>query len=446
MKRFLLATMALATVMSVSAGNDTKKPQIIGGNFEKWHTAKYNEFTSQEPDGWHSFMSAKPTMSLFANACKNTHTYTSNEVRPGSTGSLSVKLTSGIVKVGISVPANGTLTTGRLIAGSATASSTKNNSTSDPSSTEKDGAGNPFYAPLTARPDSIVAWVKFKQGTLKDKHKNYKYATISAIIHDNTKYQDPEDKTYNNVVAKAQNAKIESNDFKWQRISIPFDYESYKANNVDPHNILITFSTNAEPGVASTDAQNPDVMYIDDVELVYNDYYTDDLVISANGTPAPAQKATITVTKYLDSTYNMMLKNFSFGEGEDALLIGDVTMSNITGKEENGAITFETEQDAIITNGGEIAEMLEGKIPLKMKGILKDGKLKALITLEVFGQNIKADFGGYESGTVGINGITTSTTTANGAIYDLSGRQLKTMQKGINIVRGKDGKMIKVMK
>lgn len=49
-------------------------------------------------------------------------------------------------------------------------------------------------------------------------------------------------------------------------------------------------------------------------------------------------------------------------------------------------------------------------------------------------------------GTVGINGITTSTTTANGAIYDLSGRQLKTMQKGINIVRGKDGKMIKVMK
>lgn len=446
MKRFLLATMALATVMSVSAGNDTKKPQIIGGDFEKWHTAKYNEFTSQEPDGWHSFMSAKPGNSTLGNACKNTHTYTSNEVRPGSTGSLSVKLTSGIVKVGISVPANGTLTTGRLIAGSATASSTKNNSTSDPSSTEKDGAGNPFYAPLTARPDSIVAWVKFKQGTLKDKDKDYKYATISAIIHDNTKYQDPEDKTYKNVVAKAQNAKIESNGFKWQRISIPFDYESYKANNVEPHNILITFSTNAKPGVASKDADNPDVMYIDDVELVYNDYYTDNLVISCDGEVAPAQQTTITVTKYLDSTYNMMLKNFSFGEGDEALLIGDVTMSNITGKEENGAITFETEQDAIITNGGEIAELLEGKIHLKMKGILKDGKLKALITLEVFEQNIKADFGGYESGTVGIHGITTSTNTANGAIYDLSGRQLKTMQKGINIVRGKDGKMIKVMK
>lgn len=450
MKRFLLATIALATVMSVSAGDDTtKKPQIIGGNFEKWHTATYDKYSSQEPDGWHSFMSGKPGNKTLGKACQNTHTYISDEKRPGSTGSQSVKLTSGIVTVGgivleISVPANGTITTGRLFAGAAKANDPKNNSTSDPTSTEKDGAGNPFYAPLTARPDSIVAWVKFKQGTLSKENQKYKYATISAIIHDNTKYQDPEDKTYNNVVAKAKNAQIESNGFTWQRISIPFDYESYKANNAEPHNILITISTNAEPGIASTDANNPDVMYIDDVELVYNDYYTDDLVISVNGTPAPAQKATITVTKYLDGKYNMMLKNFSFGE----LLIGDVTMTNLTGKEENGAITFETEQDAIITNGEDIAEMLEGKIHLNMKGTLKDGKFKALITLKVMNQDIKADFGGFESGTgTGIHNVTsTSTTTANGAIYDLSGRQLKTMQKGINIVRGKDGKMIKVMK
>ena len=53
----------------------------------------------------------------------------------------------------------------------------------------------------------------------------------------------------------------------------------------------------------------------------------------------------------------------------------------------------------------------------------------------------------FEGTGTGIHNVTsTSTSTANGAIYDLSGRQLKTMQKGINIVRGKDGKMIKVMK
>ena len=77
-----------------------------------------------------------------------------------------------------------------------------------------------------------------------------------------------------------------------------------------------------------------------------------------------------------------------------------------------------------------------------------------LVTITVKGSNYAED---NESMTVytikfdgtgtGIHNVTsTSTTTANGAIYDLSGRQLKTMQKGINIVRGKDGKMIKVMK
>lgn len=77
-----------------------------------------------------------------------------------------------------------------------------------------------------------------------------------------------------------------------------------------------------------------------------------------------------------------------------------------------------------------------------------------LVTITVKGSNYAED---NESKTVytikfegtgtGIHNVTsTSTTTANGAIYDLSGRQLKTMQKGINIVRGKDGKIIKVMK
>lgn len=76
-----------------------------------------------------------------------------------------------------------------------------------------------------------------------------------------------------------------------------------------------------------------------------------------------------------------------------------------------------------------------------------------LVTITVKGSNYAEDNESitvytikFEGTGTGINGITTSTNTANSAIYDLSGRQLKTMQKGINIVRGKDGKMIKVMK
>ena len=77
-----------------------------------------------------------------------------------------------------------------------------------------------------------------------------------------------------------------------------------------------------------------------------------------------------------------------------------------------------------------------------------------LVTITVKGSNYAEDKESltvytikFEGTGTGIHNVTsTSTTTANGAIYDLSGRQLKTMQKGINIVRGKDGKMIKVMK
>ena len=77
-----------------------------------------------------------------------------------------------------------------------------------------------------------------------------------------------------------------------------------------------------------------------------------------------------------------------------------------------------------------------------------------LVTITVKGSNYAEDNESmtvytikFEGTGTGIHNVTsTSTNTANGAIYDLSGRQLKTMQKGINIVRGKDGKMIKVMK
>ena len=48
-------------------------------------------------------------------------------------------------------------------------------------------------------------------------------------------------------------------------MSIPFDYESYAANGVDPKAILVTISTNATPGKGAKDDQ----LYIDDLELVY---------------------------------------------------------------------------------------------------------------------------------------------------------------------------------
>ena len=248
--------------------------QMLGSDFETWHKSTYEtgtfvkkNYSSDEPDGWHSFMSA--TGSLSSAVRPNTHTYIDTDVRPGSTGKNSVKVVSGIV-LGFQ-PANGTLTNGRLYAGDMSATGTGNNSTSDPSKGDVDSNNDPFFTAFNSRPDSISVWVKYKQGTLSEENKTkYPYATVSAIINDGTKYQDPEDKTYTNIVAKAKNAEIAENGNEWQRVSVPFDYASYTANGVEPGAILVTLSTNAQPGVASTDSKNPDELFIDDLELVYN--------------------------------------------------------------------------------------------------------------------------------------------------------------------------------
>lgn len=243
--------------------------QIPNSDFEDFHTASYSSTTSDEPNNWHSFMSCSGSFAKYVSSVP--HTFISEDVRPGTTGTKSVKLTSGIVKVlFVSTPANGTLTTGRLQAGSTTATSTDNCSFLDISSTDTDANGDPFYTELTAHPDSIKLWVKFKQGTLKASEQQYKYATMSAAITDGTYYQDPENQTYTNVVAKAKNNEIESNDASWQELTVPFDYSSYSANAVEPKAILVTLSTNAQPGVGSTDSDNPDELYIDDLSLVYN--------------------------------------------------------------------------------------------------------------------------------------------------------------------------------
>lgn len=232
--------------------------QIANSGFERFHTAKYMLKSSQEPDAWHSFMSCTGT--LKAAVAGTVHTYTSDDVRPGSTGTSSVKVVSSVV---MGQSANGTITTGQLNAGSTTASNSANNAFLNLDNTSTDAAGDPFYAALAAAPDSIAVWVKFHKGSTK----SY-YATMSAVITDGTYYQDPENKTYTNVAAKANNSTIEATD-EWQRVVVPFDYASYDDNGVVGKAILVTLSTCSKPGGGST-GSDPDALYVDDASLIYN--------------------------------------------------------------------------------------------------------------------------------------------------------------------------------
>ena len=97
--------------------------------------------------------------------------------------------------------------------------------------------------------------------------------------------------------------------------------------------------------------------------------YTDQLAISISGFPSGTYETTVTVTEEeaTDGLYTIVLNQFSFGE----MLIGDVTMTNVKGNstEGMGGYVFfeETEQDADITNGGDMALLLGNKVHVTIK-------------------------------------------------------------------------------
>lgn len=240
--------------------------QIPNSNFEAFHKEEYHnsenpalDKVADEPNHWHSFLSATGDFAEAQNAFSNgVHTASSNDVRPGTSGKSSILVKATTV---FGIIANGTITTGRMNAGAMFATDPNNHAFLDITNKDKDANGDPFYTLLGGQPDSLAVWVKFKQATATPEHP---YATVNAVITDGTRYQDPEDKAYTNVVAKATDTKIASED-KWVRLSIPFDYDKYAANKAATKAILVTISTNADPGQGS----DGDELYVDDMELVY---------------------------------------------------------------------------------------------------------------------------------------------------------------------------------
>lgn len=236
--------------------------QIPNPSFETWHTSTGNYV---EPNGWHSFESATGSLASLAG-----HHITKSD--DAHTGEASARIYATSI---FGIVANGTMTTGRMNAGSMSASDTQNHAYLDMSLTDTDGNGDPYYIPLCSRPDSVALWVKFKQGKTNADHP---YATISAVITDGTHYQDPEDKAYTNVVAKAQDNKIATTDGQWVRISAPFVYTD---NDVEPKAVLVTISTNADAGQGSAN----DEMLVDDIAFIYNAKVT---ALKIRGTDVPA--------------------------------------------------------------------------------------------------------------------------------------------------------------
>lgn len=354
--------------------------QLRNTGFENFHTSG----SGTEPNGWHSFTSATGKLAAWAGV----KVKQSNEVRPGADSQNSAVLYSSSI---IGIIANGTMTTGRLNAESATPTDPSNHSFLDMSKTDTDGNGDPFYTALNSKPDSVNVWVKFKQ---QKANASYPYATISAAITDGTYYQDPAgDNTYNNVAATASNPKIESKNAVWQNVSVPFVY----TGSVEPKAILVTISTNATPGKGG----GVDSLYVDDIKLVYN--------------------------TELDSIKfrNAKIEGWNKSVGEYSITAqGDVLPEDFTVKG-LGQIVDVDVQETIVNS-------VNKEYIATVTSYAGDLSAKKVYTFNI-------------TSTTGINEITNNTREIKD-IYNLQGVKVNSMERGIYVVRYTDGTTAKVIK
>lgn len=351
--------------------------QLPNAGFENFHD---DASGTKEPNGWHSFKTCAGSLSGTAGKANNTFIESTEK----HSGANSVKVQSDILKVlGFSKPANGTMTTGRLYAGNTSATNKANNSTMDFADKDKDGNGDPFYPIFTTKPDAMTVWVKFK-GNVKE----HPYATVKAILA-NDRVQDPEKDDYKkNVIARAANAQIKSNNFAWQELNIPFKYE----NKNTPKGMLVTISTNAEAGKASSDKNNLDVIYVDDIAMIYN-----------SGLKSAQYKNT----------------NLSFADNKAAI--------EIEGKA--------NEADFSIASDGEGAYI--SKVLKTNEGETGKSTLYITITSNDLQKSNCFEVAITDNTATGIFNIKSDSNATSSTLYNLAGQQVSSSYKGIIIKNGK---------
>lgn len=389
--------LALLAMAMLAGGSANAQTQIANGDFETWTYDGVNL-----PNNWNSFQTFEYTNVLTKNgySSSNRQIKQSKEVRPGTSGKYSTVIWCRTI---MTVPAQGNLTTGRIHAGSTKAADASNyNYTSIGQKTTNNGVDNPYAMAFTGKPDSIVAWVKFKPAKVIA---GYETAKFSAIIHDDHNYISyglPSNDTEENkgyVVASAVQP-IESKGAVWQRISIPFAYTS----NTNAQYIQINASTNAYPGKGTAG----DSLYIDDIECVYNKTYTEPLYVTINGETTAPVDAKVDVTEY-SKTFTLSLRKFGLDADGDFLPVGDIVVSDLTADadgnfEFNGNIILQDNEEMIDEYGYCMGSLLcmdeeSGEmvgIPVSISGKLLDGKILATIDIDLMdkiGQVINVHLG-----------------------------------------------------
>ena len=250
MPLFLVAAMTAATAQY----------QLPNAGFEQWDGGE-----TSEPTHWNSFATSDGD---YASLASSTHHYRRSGHRPGGTGSRYLTIYTKSMLFG-AVKANGNMTTGRIHAGSMSASDSENYNYTQ--------RGNGEHScPFTATPDSMYVWVSYYASSGSSQ------AQVSAILHGDSDFKAPNEesdasKYAARAVARCTRTTSSATAMQWQWLKVPFVYDGSAA----PAYMLVNITTNVTPGGGSAN----DSLSVDDIELIYSAWLTG---ISLDGLPLTA--------------------------------------------------------------------------------------------------------------------------------------------------------------
>lgn len=200
------------------------------------------------------------------------------------------------------------------------------------------------------------------------------------------------------LIASLEYSISESTDGEWQTLTVPFDYKT----DDTPEKLNVILSAN-DYFAKRTTIVGKNSLTVDNVRLVYYHSLTD---LKVDGT---------TIANFDEA-------NTSYTISGKASEVKDKLAYTVKGAGATAEVAADDDTNTVT-------------ITVKGADYDADPSSKTVYTISVDGVS------------TGINGVAAKPAAANdGAVYDLSGRRIQTVQKGLNIVRGNDGKFVKVMK
>jgi len=281
--------------------------QLGNGGFETWNNVGSG---TERPTNWSGIKSGQGSSALIFFAPQSIQRSTDTRGNAGNQYSARVYSSEPIS----GTIANGNLTIGRVNVGSSTPA--------DPSNYNISVIADANYSEaFTSWPDSIVFWAKYTNSNAANK------ARVKAVIHDNYAYRDPSDAAA--VPHAVGNAELNftSTGGQWKRFAVPFNYTGPATT---PAFILVTFTSNETPGGGNA----TDVVFVDDVEMIYNPVTTtasaiSPLVYNVSGTQGTAISIPFTKTGifHLGNVFTAQLSDAS-GSFASPVTLGTLTSSN----------------------------------------------------------------------------------------------------------------------